>query len=1380
MKARTWIAIGIGALVLLASSNDISNCISFTRATDCDISACVFGNDCDGNEAQLTIHIDNNRSYYDIGEEISMSILYSANETAESKDVTKQAMVDIYNDGTKTAELDLSDGKYHLTATTPGKIDISAYYKGQTCSVKVTYIDREAALDEYAISIHADQDSFYPGETVQIETNGESSYFSFDPTAVSYALTNNTAEATLRDGCLWASVPGSVTVTATYKMEGRVYTAEKTFTVRSPELVNHTAKEGKVGERVPLTCGIQPTIEGHADPSEFTTITITSGYAQLLRDSKNNYYMIATEPGTVEFVMNYARGNLKLSTTGTIRFSDRSLSIVGDENVDQYGSVYVGYPIVITAILDDGKHIDPLSKNIQYNVLEGNATFDHNKLDIHDAGTVRVQVIYKLEGGVELESNILVLSASYDGNTIVKPEHLLNLNDSSDTFNLITDIDLSEYENWAPIQNFTGTLRGHGHTITGLNIQASGLESEKGLFATMGGTVENLSIEGQITAGGEVEYIGLLCGKNTGTITNVTASGSVTAIYGKRVGGIAGWSDNTNFTDCVNNASVQGRHNVGGLVGEINTGDAQLQNNRNNGTIKGGESVGGLCGALTGGVLLNDNANSGEVTASGPYTGGLIGYAYGGITITKCENTASISGVDHVGGMLGYGSENVSEISFCQNTGNVTGNLYVGGFAGYSHATTMKNLTNNQAITGKAWVGGIAGFAGKLDTCTNDGTLTITGIHLESDNSKVSYVGGIAGYATSAVGCTNNMRINVSQGGSYVGGIAGYLAATRLSDAEFKANTNNGEIIGTNQVGGIFGAFCVQGNRNNDDRIIVEGNSNNAVIIGSNQWVGGIIGYGRGESHYIQFSGTYTSYVTITNCSNQSVISGTDYVGGILGQGGSYMAELSFCTNTGDIQGNLYVGGYAGSSDGTTMRNLNNNNVITGKAWVGGIAGYAGQMDSCENSGQLVLNGHYVDENNALLSYVGGIAGYATSAHSCINHSAILLNDAGSYVGGLVGYLHASRSDDITLFENNTNHGTITSNESYVGGVFGSFLIQYANNDQSVTIKNNQNNGIISGADHVGGIVGYGRGESHYIQFDGTYTSRLKFTECVNNANITGNNHVGGILGNGESQVSEILICSNEGDITGNLYVGGYAGYAGDAYMHGLSNSRSITGKAWVGGIAGYAGQIDTCENSGSLIIQGHHLDNENQLLSYVGGIAGYATSAHGCVNHADITVDDAGDYVAGIVAYVSASRSEDVTLFENNTNHGAVTSSGSYVGGVFGSFLIQYANNNQSVTIKKNQNNGIISGADHVGGIVGYGRGEGHYIQFDGTYTTHLKFMECTNSATITGNDYVGGILGNGADYIETDEKVWATNTVTATPTATGDHCGELYGSIA
>ena len=969
------------------------------------------------------------------------------------------------------------------------------------------------------------------------------------------------ANATISGNVIIATGSGSVQVKATYKHGGKVYEEYERFYFRPLDIIMSLNGNADVGRKVPLLISARCCGQNVTD-NTYEEVSVISGNAVI--ECINGIYTIkATSSGEVTIRVKSFYVNQTYTAEGTFYFDNLSLAITSDKTEG-----YVGEDVNLSAS-SELYNIDP--SRLVYTVVSGNATISGSILRASSPGEVVVSATYEDNGEI-YKSNELNLNFVYDGNVITNVDGLLALNNSSATYFLESDIDLSSIEEWTPIENFTGTLYGGGYTIKGLNIVARSMEENKGLFATLGGTVEDLKLEGKLTCRGEASRLGLLCGTNNGTIKNVSVSGSIDTQYCDYVGGIAGYSDNSYITGCTTNVSITARNYVGGHVGymmAVRSADVVLEDNINEGNIIGCSYVGGIYGDLhvSGSGRNNDiitvinNVNNGSITGSEQYIGGLIGFAEGErhserpnifgdwydytgwIHITESENTADIIGSDYVGGILGNGNNYVKEISFTTNSGNVSGNNYVGGYAGRANGTHLRNLTNNVTVTGKSYVGGIAGYAGKIDGCVNNGEINVVGYSLEGNNHAVSYVGGVAGYASGAVSCVNNSNIDATGGGDYIGGIAGYVFATRSADNVIQKNKNHGAIMGQGYVGGVFGYLGVEGSPNNEDDITVVANENDGEIAGYQNYVGGIIGYAVGEIHSV--AGTYggsTAYLSkikIMECVNEANVTGVDYVGGILGNGENYVAEISFATNEGNVSGNCYVGGYAGRANGTEMRTLINNSTISGKSYVGGIAGYAGKCITCQNNGDISNQGYSITSDNQAISYIGGIAGYLTGAENCTNNSNINASTGGDYVGGIAGYLLADRSVDNEI-KGNKNHGTINGT-AYVGGIFGYLGIDGGpNNSDTITVKSNINDGDVTGSkDYVGGIIGYAVGESHNVRqtLGGyyTYTSYLKVMECKDEANVNGVDYVGGIVGSAHQYVMPDEVIWNTNIIDGNV-----------------------------------------------------------------------------------------------------------------------------------------------------------------------------------------------------------------------------------------------------
>ena len=249
-------------------------------------------------------------------------------------------------------------------------------------------------------------------------------------------------------------------------------------------------------------------------------------------------------------------------------------------------------------------------------------------------------------------------------------------NNMSGNYKLMCDIDMTDAvatggkynyqgKGWEPFgattqTEFTGTLDGNGHSITGMSINGlvntgSNDTNSNALFWTNTGTIKNLSVYGLIRV--ESGYCdGLIAGINNGCISN-----------------------------CVADGQIQKGYNVG------------LVSGKNTGTIEYCQSK-GLISAIV------NNA----------HTGGICGSASSG-QITHCYNSADVTTFQYnydgsVCGIVGHADSSVT-IANCYNAGTITGSYYYYqsyGFSSYTtHYVTPIGIANG----------------GTLSNCYNAGTL---------------------------------------------------------------------------------------------------------------------------------------------------------------------------------------------------------------------------------------------------------------------------------------------------------------------------------------------------------------------------------------------------------------------------------------------------------------------------------------------------------------------------------------------------------------------------------------------------------------------------------------------------------------------------------
>ncbi len=696
---------------------------------------------------------------------------------------------------------------------------------------------------------------------------------------------------------------------------------------------------------------------------------------------------------------------------------------------------------------------------------------------------------------------------------------------SGDAFELAHDIDLSDVENWAPIEDFTGSLSGAGHKITGLTVSSTNTESI-GLFGVLNGMVSNLTVVGTVSSRGDAGKAGILAGTNRGRIEHVIVEGEVSAQYYSHVGGLVGYNDCGEIHSCENRATVLGKENVGGIAGTLMVdGNDSAKKNVNTGEVTGATNVGGVFGMLTSAVVktssdftysISEQTNKNSVYGK-ENVGGVVGNVspaekyssynngVGYFTISVFVNSGEVKATgDCVGGIIGF-AKRLTEITVSENKANVEGGHYVGGYVGKAPDTAIKIASNTSVITGKGYVGGIAGYAGKIDTATNSGDVVSTAIIVEGGKSR-SYVGGIAGYCTGLNNAKNTVDIEVANAGSYVGGLVGYLQVG--GNDLINGNENIGSVTGADSVGGIAGyatMFLVK--TGSDFTYTFLDNSNSGTMTGTT-CVGGLFGSLVGADEYSSYNNGL-GYFSVSECDNDGEVTATgDYAGGIIGFA-IRLRTLTVCANSADVTGGHFVGGYVGDGAGANIKLAINNNTITGKGYVGGIAGRGGIFESCTNNGTLISTAMIV-EGGTGMAYVGGIAGYCKGALSCVNNSDIAVSTGGQYVGGIAGFVWFEKNNELN---DNENYGTI-GGADYTGGIAGyiRFSVEKNNNNYSRAVSGNKNNSAVSGDSYVGGIFGYVLGPDRYSSYYDGY-GYVEVTYCENTAEVSGSSYVGGIVG---------------------------------------------------------------------------------------------------------------------------------------------------------------------------------------------------------------------------------------------------------------------------
>ncbi len=674
------------------------------------------------------------------------------------------------------------------------------------------------------------------------------------------------------------------------------------------------------------------------------------------------------------------------------------------------------------------------------------------------------------------------ISVNVNGHPISTIEDLQALSNSEGDYQLTGDIDLTGID-WTPIENFTGKFSGGGHTIKNLTINSDA--DHLGFFANLNGSARDIVFENAtINATGRPESVGILCGTIHGSASNITVSGTVSANKGTNVGGIIGLANELpeyiTFKNLLSNATITGSNRVGGLIGAIE-GFGYTDHKK---------------------VLINTSSNNGTVNGK-EYVGGLFGYIlvddtytnqikdtiYYSLSMTQLINNGAVNGQTYVGGIIGYGKADSlsSSLSFSENHSTITAQAYVGCIAG-----KLEHIS--------------------LDACSNENsTLTATGSILVNEIT-CAYVGGYVGFGTNITNCTNTVEINYTGNGRYVGGVAGYVY--QLSNETVMENVHNTATInGQDYLGGLFGRIDSTGYADKKT-FTLQDCSNSGAISGKN-FVGGLIGDMYLDDTYTKpLHDTFHYAAYLSDLSNTGAVTGQSHVGGILGYGGADSADsvLKDSTNTAAINAKAYVGCIAGQLEYISLEN-------------------------CSNEGSTLNATGYVTEDGIKRAYVGGYVGHGYLVNKCTNTVEINYTGGGRFVGGIAGYISAFPSD--ATMENLHNTATIKG-YNRVGGIFGEVNATCFQATYKLTLLDFSNEGTVSGADYVGGLIGYlylDDTKSSSIHKDYYYTASID--AMSNTGNISGSNYVGGIFGYAKADSADSIMT----DITATGSVSGKSNY---------------------------------------------------------------------------------------------------------------------------------------------------------------------------------------------------------------------------------------------
>ena len=294
------------------------------------------------------------------------------------------------------------------------------------------------------------------------------------------------------------------------------------------------------------------------------------------------------------------------------------------------------------------------------------ATETTDKYDINDDGTK--DTVYEISNAGQLYWFAGLVNGTLDGveqntsaNAILTANITVNENlldslqyDAEDNVS-----NGSDFITWTPIADcmedhttqYSGTFDGNNKTVSGLYFN-NGNSIRIGLFGSSeaDGNIKNVGVVDSYFKG--KDFVGGVCGRNDGTITNCYNAGNLTAIDpSAAIGGICGYNGGT-IANCYNTGTVTATGSIASVGGVCGCSIAPISNCYNIGTVtatSSGADISGICGYYFGPVTNcyylaeTEDENGGKTAAQ--FASGEIAYLLSqGCTVGEGENAVTYSG----------------------------------------------------------------------------------------------------------------------------------------------------------------------------------------------------------------------------------------------------------------------------------------------------------------------------------------------------------------------------------------------------------------------------------------------------------------------------------------------------------------------------------------------------------------------------------------------------------------------------------------------------------------------------------------------------------------------------------------------------------------
>ncbi|MBR5809043.1 MAG: S-layer homology domain-containing protein [Clostridia bacterium] len=589
--------------------------------------------------------------------------------------------------------------------------------------------------------------------------------------------------------------------------------------------------------------------------------------------------------------------------------------------------------------------------------------------------------------------------------------------------------DISLDENWAPIPDFTGTLDGNGFKISGLRLSG---KDHAGLFAKLSGTIRNLTVYGDISAG---KIAGIIAGENLGIIESCVTAGTV-SVNTDYAGGICGINRGTIRNCLASPYSITSGSFAGGISGgNFGTLENSLASSNvvvsdmYSGGISGVNNGGTIKGCVSACMTVHDvlTQNGGRITTN--KNGGILDKNYFYLEAISDDFYEEPSDHSQNGYDASWG--NLQDLAFYKELGWDTSRWAsaTNGFRlVYPKSAQAPTLTPGETIYFPKSIKTAEGLR-NIDKNPSGHYILSQDIYMTLPWKIICATDGFSGTFDGNNHAIHNLNLNTQPG-----------FFSNITGGTVKNLTLKNVTATSDSIGGILAACNY-------------GYIDNCKIYGTIKTKkAGHIGSFAGLNH-----GAITNceaYVDITNTNSNST------VGGICAESDGVIFGTTYHGKISANGENTVIGGIVGFETGGYISDCYAHMTLSATpkfGYIGGICGMAegSQIYKCASGGNIVANA----EN---IVYAGGICALIQNAtlYNCYSLSEIHAFAKNGYVGGICGCNSGS------IIQNTYSAASIfTGEKTLTGGICG-----YS--ESGFVMQNVALNPAINGGKSVGAIFG--------------------------------------------------------------------------------------------------------------------------------------------------------------------------------------------------------------------------------------------------------------------------------------------------------------------